>query len=78
MSLPLVSIILSTYNGSQYISESISSVLTQSYSNFEFIIINDCSTDNVEQIILNFQKKDKRIIYIKNKENIKLTRSLNK
>lgn len=76
--IPLISIILSTYNGSKYISESINSVLTQSYSNFEFIIINDCSSDNVEQIILNFQKKDKKIIYIKNKENIKLTSSLNK
>ncbi|MBT3728614.1 glycosyltransferase family 2 protein [bacterium] len=58
--------------------ESIESVLNQTYSNFEFIIINDCSTDNVEQIVLNYSKKDNRIIYIKNEQNIKLTASLNK
>ena len=75
---PLVSVIMSTYNGSKYISESIESVLSQTYKNFEFIIINDCSTDNVEDIILNHQKDDNRIIYIKNKENLKLTKSLNK
>ncbi len=76
MKTPLVSIILATYNWSKYIKESIESVLSQSYNNFEFIIINDCSTDNVEKIILSY--KDNRIIYIKNKENLKLTKSLNK
>jgi len=78
MSNPLVSIILSTYNGSYFITESIDSVINQSYSNFEFIIINDFSKDNVEEIILNYQKKDKRIIYIKNNINLNLTKSLNK
>ncbi len=78
MKTPLVSIILATYNGLKYIEESINSVLNQTYKNFEFIIINDCSTNNVEQIILNYQKKDNRIIYIKNKTNLKLTQSLNK
>ncbi len=57
MSFPLISIILSTYNWSKYISESIESVLTQTYSNFELIIINDYSIDNVEEIILDYQKK---------------------
>lgn len=78
METPLVSIILCTYNGSKYIKESIESVLSQTYTNFELIIINDCSTDNVEQIILEYQKKDNRIIYIKNEKNLKLTKSLNK
>jgi len=78
MNKPLVSIILSTYNGSKYITDSIKSVLNQTYKNFEFIIINDFSNDSVEDIILNFQKKDNRIIYIKNKKNLKLTKSLNK
>lgn len=78
MKQPLVSIILSTYNWSKYIKESINSVLKQTYSNFEFIIINDYSTDKVEEIILDFQKKDNRIKYSKNKINLKLTKSLNK
>ncbi len=79
MKKPLVSIILSTYNWkTKWLSESIESVLNQTYRNFEFIIINDCSTNNVEKIILDYKEKDKRIIYIKNKRNLKLTKSLNK
>lgn len=78
MKSPTVSIILSTYNWSKYIKESIISVLNQTYKNFEFIIINDFSIDNVEKIILDLQENDNRIVYIKNKENLKLTKSLNK
>ncbi|MDC0506142.1 glycosyltransferase [Candidatus Gracilibacteria bacterium] len=77
MKTPLVSIIMSTYNGSKYITFSIESVLTQSYKNFEFIIINDCSDDDVEKIIQPYIKRDSRIVYKKNKKNLKLTKSLN-
>lgn len=76
---PLVSIILSTYNWNpKWLTESITSVLKQTYTNFELIIINDASTNNIEDTILNFQKKDERIIYIKNEKNVWLTTSLNK
>lgn len=79
MQSPLVSVILSTYNGnSKWLSESIDSVLNQFYDNFEFIIINDASTNEIEKIILEYQKKENRIIYIKNQENLWLTSSLNK
>ncbi len=73
----LISVILPTYNGSKYISKSIESVLIQTYNNFELIIINDASTDNVEDIIFNYQKKDTRIIYIKNKLNLEKSKSKN-
>ncbi|MFC1797875.1 glycosyltransferase family 2 protein, partial [Patescibacteria group bacterium] len=62
MEKKLISIVMSTYNGSQFIEESIKSVLYQTYTNFEFIIINDYSNDNSEKIILNYSKKDSRII----------------
>jgi len=75
---PLISILLSTYNGHKYITESIDSVMYQSYKNFELIIINDCSDDQVGKIIQNYAQKDPRIISIKNKKNLWLTRSLNK
>ena len=76
---PLVSIILPTYNWKEkWIRESIESVLNQTYNNFEFIIINDASTNNVEEVIKEYGKKDKRIAYIKNEKNLKLTRTLNK
>ncbi len=77
-SLPLVSIIMSTYNWSTYIRESIESVLSQDYTDREFIIINDASTDHVEDIILEYVAKDSRFVYIRNERNLHLTLSLNK
>ena len=57
----LVSVVLSTYNDQKYIRESIEAVLKQTYSNFEFIIWNDGSTDTTEEIVKSF--KDERIKY---------------
>lgn len=75
----LVSIILSTYNWNHsWLSIAIESALTQSYKNFELIIINDCSTNDIEKTILKYKDKDDRIVYIKNEKNIGLTKSLNK
>jgi len=71
----LVSIIMPVYNGDKYLHESIVSILNQTYTNFEFIIINDGSIDNSELIILSF--KDERIKYIKNETNLKLIATLN-
>lgn len=72
-----ISVILPVYNSEEYISESITSILNQTYKNFELIIINDGSTDNSKEICKNFSKKDNRIIFIDN-NHIGLTRSLNK
>lgn len=73
---PLVSVIMTAFNEEKYIREAIESVLAQTYKNFEFIIINDGSTDRTEEIILSFN--DKRIRYVKNEQNLKLIASLNK
>lgn len=75
--MPKVSIVLPTYNGERYLCESIDSVLNQSYSDWELIIVNDCSSDNTPLIINEYAKKDERIIVINNKQNRKLPRSLN-
>ncbi|HVV03781.1 MAG TPA: glycosyltransferase family A protein [Puia sp.] len=77
MSTPLVSIVLPTYNGSRYIRQSIDSCLGQSFSDFELIIVNDCSTDNTAEIIEEYRKKDPRIKVIHNTFNKKLPLSLN-
>jgi Glycosyltransferases involved in cell wall biogenesis len=64
----LISVIMPVYNSGQYIADSIQSILYQTFSDFEFIIIDDCSTDNTWDIIQSFS--DSRIITIRNKENI--------
>lgn len=72
--LPGISVILSTYNNSQYLSTAIKSILNQTYKNFEFIIINDGSTDDTEDVVFSFN--DKRISYYKT-NNKGLGKSLN-
>lgn len=71
-----VSIVMAVYNCERYVRYAIKSMLNQSFDDFEFIIINDASTDKTEQIIDSF--KDPRIVYVGNKENMGQTRSLNK
>lgn len=61
----LVSIITPCYNGEKTIEETILSVLHQTYSNWEMLIIDDCSTDSSETLIHNFVSRDSRIKYIK-------------
>lgn len=73
---PLVSVLMAVYNGEKYLREAIESILNQTYTNFEFLIINDGSTDTTEEIILSY--RDERIRYIKNEHNLKLIASLNK
>ncbi len=72
---PLVSVIFPVYNSELYLKDSIESILNQSYQNFEFILINDGSTDNSEKIILSYN--DKRIVFINNKSNLGLIHGLN-
>ncbi|TDE04581.1 glycosyltransferase family 2 protein [Flavobacterium hiemivividum] len=74
---PLISIILPVYNGEKYIEEAIESCLSQTYSNIELIIVNDCSTDRTLEICHSYVKKDDRIKLINNDINLKLPVSLN-
>ena len=74
--MPKVSVIMGTHNGGKYIRRAIESILNQSYSDFEFIICDDCSTDNVVEVIKSF--KDKRIILIGNEQQLGLAASLNR
>ena len=67
---PLISVIMAVYNSEKYLTEAIESVLNQTFSNFEFIIVNDGSKDGSEDIIKKYLKKDSRIIYLKNNKNL--------
>lgn len=64
----LVSIIMPSYNTAAYISQSIESVLAQSYMDWELLIVDDCSTDNTDEVVNPFLS-DKRIKYFKNEKN---------
>ncbi len=65
----MVSIITPAYNSERFIAETIKSVLNQTYTDWELIIVDDCSTDKTSEIVLSFQKEETRIIYIKNETN---------
>lgn len=72
---PRVSVIMSVYNGTQYLCDAVQSILDQTYGDFEFLIIDDASTDSSLDILRKFN--DPRIRIIVNKKNIGLTKSLN-
>lgn len=63
----LVSVIMPSWNTSNFIAESIQSVIDQTYENWELIIVDDCSTDNTDEVVAGFT--DKRIRYFKNEKN---------
>jgi glycosyltransferase involved in cell wall biosynthesis len=69
---------MSVYNGAAFLPESIESVLAQSFRDFEFIIVNDGSTDNTCEILEKFKQADSRIQIVNNDKNIGLSASLNK
>ena len=62
--MPKVSIVIPCYNQGVYLSETLDSVLAQSYENWECIIVNDGSTDNTEIVAKEYCKKDKRFVYV--------------
>lgn len=74
---PLVSIVLPCYNGADFLEQSIDSVIAQTFTDWELIIVNDCSNDNSLDIMLQYAAKDPRIRVINNEVNKKLPASLN-
>jgi glycosyltransferase involved in cell wall biosynthesis len=74
---PTVSVVLPTYNGSRFIRESLDSCLAQTYTDWEMIIVDDCSTDETPAIISAYVALDARIRSVRNPTNLRLPRSLN-
>ncbi|MDP7421250.1 MAG: glycosyltransferase [bacterium] len=71
-----LTVLMSVFNGENYVSKAIDSIRCQTWRDFEFIIINDCSTDGTAEILQAYT--DPRIRILENTENIGLTRSLNR
>lgn len=65
---PFVSVVTPVYNGERYLASCIESVLSQTYSNFEYILLDNCSDDNTGNIIAEYARKDNRIRVVKNKK----------
>ena len=70
-----ISVVMSVYNGERHLSEAIDSILNQTFTDFEFIIVNDGSTDGTREILERYQ--DERIVLV-NQDNTGVTRALNK
>lgn len=78
MNKPEISVIMSVYNGEKFLKETMDSVLKQTFKDFEFIIIDDCSTDNSPKILKDYASRDDRIKIIHNEKNMHLQASLNR
>ena len=77
MKQPAVSICIPTYNYGKYIGEAIESVLSQTFDDFELVIIDDCSDDETESVINKYNVIDKSIRYYRNKNNIGMVNNWN-
>lgn len=75
---PTVSIVLPCYNGAGHLAQSIDSVIAQTFTDWELIIVNDCSKDNSLEIMQRYAEKDSRIKVVNNDVNLKLPASLNR
>ena len=76
MSAPLISVIMSVRNGLPYLGEAMASIFEQTLGDFEFIVIDDCSTDETARLLAGYN--DSRLRVITNRENLGLTRNLNR
>jgi glycosyltransferase involved in cell wall biosynthesis len=75
--MPVVSVILTSYNCGPYIGQAIRSILEQSYADFELLISDDCSTDNSREIITGLAEGDPRIRYFPQEKNLGLVHNYN-
>ncbi len=75
---PIVSVILPAYNAEKYLSAALESILAQSFTDFECIVIDDCSTDSTWSIAQQYADRDARVKVLKNEKNLKLSGTLNR
>lgn len=75
---PTVSVVMCVYNGERFLREAVESILNQTFTDFEFIIVDDGSTDNSWQILTEYATQDDRITLIRNETNMGISRSANR
>jgi glycosyltransferase involved in cell wall biosynthesis len=72
----MVSVVMAVHNGERYVRQAIDSILAQTFTDFELVLINDGSTDETPRILVSYQ--DPRIVLIENEKNLGLTKTLNR
>lgn len=75
--VPQVSIVLPVHNGARYLAEALDSILAQTFTHFELIAVDDCSSDETPEILAHYAARDPRMRVITNPRNLKLPGSLN-
>ena len=75
---PLLSVLMPVFNSERFVAEAIESILNQTFKDFEFLILDDASTDNSLEIVKDFEKKDSRIKVFQNEKNLGVVESRNK
>ena len=78
MNIPAVSVIMAVYNGERYLAEAMESILAQTFAAFEFIIVDDASTDATPGILAEYARKDARIRVLRNEMNLERSVSRNR
>ena len=73
---PRVSVVMAVYNGAPYVAQGIESLLSQTFGDFELIVVNDGSTDGTAEIVRRFD--DPRVRFVENERNLGLAPSLNR
>lgn len=77
MKSPLVSVCMPVYNSAGFLAEAIESILKQSFTDFELLIMDDCSTDNSREIISRYASQDSRIVAVFNTDNLGMVNNWN-
>ncbi|TAF53507.1 MAG: glycosyltransferase family 2 protein, partial [Sphingobacteriia bacterium] len=77
-SLPLVSVVMATYNGVAYLPKQIDSILSQTYSPIELVVTDDCSTDGTWELLVQYAAQDARVRVFRNPENLGYVRNFEK
>ena len=68
---PVISVVMSVFNGERYLAHAIEGILGQTFGDFEFLIVDDGSKDQTWQILKNYEQLDPRIRLIRNEENLR-------
>jgi glycosyltransferase involved in cell wall biosynthesis len=78
ISSPAISIVMPTYNAGPFVGPAVESILSQTFGDFEFLIVDDCSTDGSSEVLREYAARDARIRLLRNDVNVDFVRSRNR